>query len=117
VVKRRTSRKKLQAAIRDIGQWIKTNRDCKIRDLLSDLQEKVRGHGSYYGLRGNSESLATYFYETSKRLFQWLNRRSQRRSYKWAGFNRLLAKFAIKCPTVRKPGDCQLELGLNCVVL
>jgi group II intron reverse transcriptase/maturase len=117
VVKRRTSRKKLQAAIRDIGQWIKTNRDSKVRDLLSDLQQKVQGHGSYYGLRGNSESLANYFYEVSKRLFQWLNRRSQRRSYKWQGFNRLMAKFAIKCPTVRKPGDEQLELGLQCVVL
>lgn len=117
VVKRRTSRKKLQAAVRDIGEWIKTNRDRKIRDLLSDLKEKVQGHGSYYGLRGNSRSLATYFHEVNKRLFKWLNRRSQRHSYKWQGFNRLLAKFAIHCPTVRKPEEEQLELGLKCVVL
>jgi RNA-directed DNA polymerase len=117
VVKRRTSRKRLQAAIRDIGQWIKTNRDRKVRDLLSDLQKKVHGHGSYYGLRGNSESLATYFNEVSKRLVKWLNRRSQRRSYTWQGFNRLMAKFAITCPTVRRPGDEQWELGLKCVVL
>jgi hypothetical protein len=33
-------------------------------------------------------------------LFQWLNRRSQRRSYTWPTFERLLCRFEVEMPKV-----------------
>jgi group II intron reverse transcriptase/maturase len=115
VVKRRTSRKKLQGAIADLGQWLKTNRSLKTRILFRKVKEKLQGHAAYYGMSGNSTSLSTYFYELNKRLFKWLNRRSQRRSVTWKAFNRLLAKFGIVYPKVRPRGAVQLELELDYV--
>jgi len=117
VVQRRTSRKKLQSSIRDIREWVKKNRHQKTGKLLEQLQEKLRGYANYYGIVGNSKSLGRYYWEMCKSLYKWLNRRSDRRSYKWPGLNKLLAKFKIKCPPVRKPGERQQELGLKCVVL
>ena len=117
VVQRRTSRKKLQSSIRNLGQWLKSNRHCKTRELLRHLKKKLDGYVNYYGIRGNAASLSSYYNELCKRLHKWLNRRSQRRSYKWSGLNKLLAKFGIKSPQVRKPGDTQPELGLNYVEL
>jgi len=44
----------------------------------------------YYGVHGNSASLHVFFTCVMRILFTWLTRRSQRRSYPWAGFRTLL---------------------------
>jgi len=50
--------------------------------------------------------------ETTKLLYKWLNRRSQRRSYQWAEFKQLLQRFPLPLPRVRvhlfyqSPNDC-----------
>jgi len=49
---------------------------------------------------GNAKSLRRYGYETSRILFKWLNRRSQRRSLRWSAFNRLLKRFQVPPPRV-----------------
>ena len=61
---------------------------------------KHRGHWNCYGVIGNSKSLNRYCYETSRVLFKWLNRRSQRSSYTWKAFNRLLKRFKVPPPRV-----------------
>jgi hypothetical protein len=39
---------------------------------------------------GNFESLQEFYWASCKLLFKWLNRRSQKPSYTWRAFNRLL---------------------------
>ena len=99
-VQRRTSRKKLRGAVQRFTEWIKAERHSSLGELMGTLTAKYTGHWNYYGIVGNSQSLNRYCYETSRILFKWLNRRSQRRSYTWKAFNRLLQRFKVPPPRV-----------------
>ena len=111
IIRRRTSRKKLRASIAAFTEWIKTNRNKKISKLMTTLRTKYRGYWNYYGVIGNYGSLKTFYYRTRRILFKWLNRRSQRLSYNWAGFGDLVNQFLIPAPkiTERYPSK-QLKL-------
>ena len=100
IIRRRTSRKKLRASIAAFTEWIKTNRNKKISKLMTTLRAKYRGYWNYYGVIGNYGSLKTFYYRTRRILFKWLNRRSQRLSYNWAGFEDLLNQFLIPAPKI-----------------
>ena len=102
MINRRTSRKKYKASIANFTKWIQENRNIRIGELLSTLKAKLRGYYNYYGLRCNSKSLADFYYQTNKILFKWLNRRSQRKSYNWDGFTKLLQDFKIPRPQICK---------------
>jgi len=102
VVKRRTAPKKLRAAVDRFTEWIRSKRHGKICDLMGTLHAKYQGHWNYYGVIGNSKSLNHYWWETTELLFKWLNRRSQRSSYTWRSFSRLLTRFQIPTPRVVK---------------
>ena len=92
-------------------EWIKTNRNQKISKLLTTLRAKYRGYWNYYGVIGNYDSLQTFYYRTTRILFKWLNRRSQRLSYNWAGFKDLLKQFLIRVPKItEKYPSKQLKL-------
>ena len=67
---------------------------------MKTVARKQQGHGNYYGLVGNSKSLSDYRTLTLRELFKWLNRRSQRRSYTWRRFNKLLRRFAVPLPRI-----------------
>ena len=111
IIRRRTSRKKLRASIATFTEWIKTNRNKKISKLLTTLKAKYRGYWNYCGVIGNYGSLKTFYYRTRRILFKWLNRRSQRLSYNWAGFKDLLKQFLIPAPKItEKYPSKQLKL-------
>src|SRR5437867_8233543 len=99
-IQRRTSRKKLRGAVQRFTEWIKAERHRPLGELMKTLTAKYTGHGNYYGIIGNSKSLSRYHYATGRILYKWLNRRSQRRSYTWQAFNRLLKRFKVPPPRV-----------------
>ena len=99
-VRRRTSPKKLRASVRAFSAWIKENRDCRVTTLMKALSQKLRGYWNYYGVRGNSESMSCLYNQCLRLLFKWLNRRSQKRSYRWDGFTAMLKMFAIPSPRI-----------------
>ena len=68
--------------------------------LMTTLRTKFLGYWNYYGVIGNYGSLKTFYYRTRRILFKWLNRRSQRLSYNWAGFEDLLNQFLIPAPKI-----------------
>lgn len=99
-VTRRTSRKKLRASLANLTDWIRRNRSLRVGRLLPVLRGKYRGYWNYYGVIGNSASLSQFFYRSKRILFKWLNRRSQRRSYTWTGFQDLLDFFGVEGPKI-----------------
>jgi RNA-directed DNA polymerase len=110
-VTRRTSRKKLKASLANFTAWIRKDRHCKARALFATLKAKYRGYWNYYGVIGNYPSLHVFFHRTTRVLFKWLNRRSQRRSYTWAGFNAALKFFGVEGPRItERPAYRQLTL-------
>ena len=102
-VMRRTARKRLQAACHRIKEWIKHNRHLPGGEFFKRLNTRLRGHYNYYGVRGNSRSLYRFFEWAKGCAFKWLNRRSQRRSYTWGRFQRVLGFVAIAVPRITEP--------------
>jgi group II intron reverse transcriptase/maturase len=99
-VTRRTARKKLRAALKRMKAWIRLNRHKPKRWFFKTLNAKLQGHYNYYGVQGNSRSLWDYYEEAMKSCFKWLNRRSQRKSYTWETFKRLLTYITIARPKI-----------------
>lgn len=90
-LQRRTARGKLRASKRNVTDWVRTNQHRRLYDLLVDLNAKLRGYYNYYGVIGNMPSLKGFGYHVENLLYKWLNRRSQRRSFTWVTFQRVLA--------------------------
>ena len=54
----------------------------------------------YYGITDNFQSISKFRREVVKSLFKWLNRRSQRKSYSWEGFNEMLKVYPLAKPKI-----------------
>ncbi len=91
-VKRRTSKKKFRAKLKEWAVWLKKSRSRhKAGVLLRKAKAKLIGHLNYYAITDNFPMCQTFKCEVTRLLFKWLNRRSQRRSYAWVRFSDALA--------------------------
>jgi len=99
-VKRKTARKKFSLKLKEMNKWLKENRHLRLKDLFATLNLKLTGHYRYYGMTDNSPSMGKFLHETQKKLFKWLNRRSQKRSYTWEGYEELLKIFPLPQPRI-----------------
>jgi group II intron reverse transcriptase/maturase len=91
-VKRRTSRKKLGQSLAKFTDWAKKARYVLRKgEMLRQARSRVLGHLSYYAITDNLERCSYYVYRATRILFEWLNRKSQRRAYTWESFNQALA--------------------------
>jgi RNA-directed DNA polymerase len=99
-VTRRTARKKRRNARKRFTQWCRENRNLRLRVLCAPLNAKLRGYDNYDRVPGNFASLKQFFSQARGILKQWLNRRSPRRRYNWAGYNELLVHFNIEQPRI-----------------
>lgn len=64
------------------------------------LNEVLTGYYHYYGITDNSRSLNSFNNVVWFRLFYWLNRRSQRRSYTKEGYKELMRQFPLVRPRI-----------------
>jgi len=101
LVKMRTSKKKFRAAIAAILKWIKKERSkLGTAALFTKLKQKLQGHWNYYGVSGNYEMLDRLYRQVRRIMYKWLNRRSQRKSCNWSGFNEMLIHFNTPSPRI-----------------
>jgi group II intron reverse transcriptase/maturase len=108
-LKRRTSRKKFRSSVKRVAEWCKKNRHRRVGEQFQRLNAKLRGYYNYYGVRGNYASLNEFFQQVQRVHLKWLNRRSQRQSYNWAGYRALLQHFALARPRiVARPKPCRI---------
>jgi RNA-directed DNA polymerase len=102
-VKRRTSRKKLGQNLRKFTDWTKKVRPVLSKgEMIRQARTRVVGHLSYYAITDNSERCNYYIYRTTRILFKWLNRKSQRKAYNWENFPEVLAWAKWPTPSIRK---------------
>ncbi len=71
-----------------------------VKELMKALRIKLIGYYRYYGITDNSNALYRYGRAVNKLLFKWLNRRSQRKSFEWDKFEKLLAKYPLPPPRI-----------------
>lgn len=97
----RTRGARLRRAIKGVCDWCRDHRHQPLAMQHRSLKLKLVGHYNYYGVSGNSEALWTLRRQAERAWFKWLNRRSQRNSYTWGTFARLLrAVFPMPRPTI-----------------
>lgn len=106
-LQRRTARKKFRSSVKRVAEWCKQNRHRRVGEQFKLLNAKLRGYYNYYGVRGNYDSLNEFFQQVQRLHLKWLNRRSQRQSYNWAGYRALIQHFALIRPhIVGRPKPC-----------
>ena len=99
-IKVKTSKKKFKQKVKAMKVWLYENRDIKVRELMEKLRIKLLGHYRYYGISHNSTMIGNFRHRTIEYLFKVLNRRSNRKSYNWAGFNEMLKYYRLPYPKI-----------------
>jgi RNA-directed DNA polymerase len=94
VIKQKTATRRLSRTLNHVRHWCRLNRHRPLKEQHQHLCRVVRGHCNYYGVVGNSPSLARFRHEVQKAWHKWLSRRSQR-GMSWERFNELLRHFAL----------------------
>jgi RNA-directed DNA polymerase len=90
MVGRQTEKKRFQRKLEALKERLKELRVLGQQAMATYARQHLQGHIQYYGVSGNSRSVGVYVLLSERLLFQWLNRRSQRRSMRWECFRRLL---------------------------
>lgn len=99
VVKRKTSRKRLSRTLKSINQWCRAHRHDAVREQQQKLAAKLRGHYEYFGIRGNSDALASLQYWVRGMWKKWLGRRNNRH-LTWQRFEAIHRAFPLPPPRI-----------------
>lgn len=99
-VKRKTSRKKYNASLLKVKDWLKKNRNMRAPELMAKMRIKLLGYYRHYGITDNATALYRYLNEVEKLIYKWLNRRSQRKSFDWGKYKKFLRKFPLPTPRI-----------------
>ena len=100
-VKRKTSKKRYNRAIKRCKAWLKSNRTMPTKELMKKLNRKLVGTYNYYAVSDNQKSIGNFYYEVRRLVFKWLNRRSQKKSFNWDKFEIFLKKYNIVRPKIK----------------
>ncbi|WP_317704522.1 group II intron reverse transcriptase/maturase [Methylomarinovum caldicuralii] len=99
VVKRKTAQARLSRSLQAINHWCRMHRHWPVADQQAALSRKLKGHYAYYGIVGNSQSLARFLYEVRRRWYKWLSRRNRERMNR-DHFGRLYKRYPLPPPRV-----------------
>jgi len=98
---RKTSRKKFIQKMVSINNWLKKIRNMvKVEEWIKIVRKKLIGHYRYYGVSGNSRGIYSYYCQTIRLVFKWINRRSQKKSYNWKRFNNFIKYHQLPLPKI-----------------
>lgn len=91
MVGRKTQRERLRKKLKELSAQLSTLRSHGTVAMLDYCRRHLQGHIQYFGVSGNFGGVQRYLYVARRLLFQWLNRRSQRRSVTWKRFTEAIA--------------------------
>ena len=101
VVRQTTATSRLARALRAVNEWCRRHRHDPLPQQWAHLLSVLRGHGNYYGLRGNSARLASFRYQLTRIWRKWLSRRSRKSRLNWAKMQELLRRYPLPRLRVR----------------
>lgn len=102
-VKRRTNRKRLCLRINEFTNWARRSRNVlKKGEMLRRARIRVVGHLNYYAITDNAKACNTYMHHVTRNLLKWLNRKSQKNTYTWKGYQQALEWVGWPKPHIRK---------------
>jgi len=100
----RSAKDALRKVWKELNIWLRQIRGtAKLKEWWPTLRAKLRGHYQYYGISGNSRAIERYHYVTKRLVFKWVNRRSQKASFSWKGFEAYLEHYPLPEPRITHP--------------
>lgn len=99
-VKHRTAGKKFRKKCKQMNITIRDMRFEKKKCILKKVNQILTGYYHYYGITDNYQMMDNFRKRVIRILFFWMNRRSQRKSYTWDGFNDFLKSHPIVKPKI-----------------
>ena len=99
-VKRKTSKKKFNAKVKEMKIWIKDHRYLKVTEMIKQINIKLIGHYQYYGITDNAYSINLFERCVNKLLWKWLNKRSERKSYTSEEFSEMIKRNPLIKPKI-----------------
>lgn len=99
-VKRKTSKKKFAKKCKEVHRKVAEMRTLPLPQITRKLNEILVGYYHYYGITDNIKGTNDFCYRVKRSLFYWLNRRSQKKSYSWEGFNTMLKEYPLARPKI-----------------
>lgn len=112
IIKRRTSRNKLRQSLSNMKNWCKSIRSKRLVAIIKLFNSKLRGYYNYYGVIGNSKDLNGFYRITMETLYKWLNRRSQRRSFNWIEFKKMIKRYGVITPRITENTNHQIKFDI-----
>ena len=102
-VGRKTAKKRQARSMANIGRVMAIVRHRPLREQVAEINQVLRGHYAYYGLRGNFRHLQRFY-----RFCEWywrrmLGSRSQRGNVSWEKFQRIKAAYPLAAPRLSVP--------------
>jgi len=97
VLKRKTAKNRFSRKLQELNRWMRRVRHRPLGEQAAALGRKLKGHYNYYGIRGNSGSIARFAHEARRLWKRWLGRRSQRgrKRMTWEKFKRIRKKYPL----------------------
>ena len=108
VVRQTTAKSRLARALQAVNEWCRRHRHDAIGQQWAHLCSVIRGHGNYYGLRGNSVRLASFRYHVAHIWRKWLSRRSRKSRLNWDKMKDLLRRCPLPRARVQPPTNALL---------
>ena len=99
VVKRKTAASRIRRTLSSISEWCRRHRHRPVREQWAMLCAKLRGHNAYFGIVGNTRSLARVRYWVRRVWRFWLSRRFHRAHIRWDKFALLEQRYPLPPPT------------------
>jgi group II intron reverse transcriptase/maturase len=97
-----TDRKKFSDKLKKLRIWLKANRTLPIDELMYAINKSLIGYYNYYGVPTNLKRLDEFRKRIEETIFKVLNKRSQKRSFTWDEFNRIvLERYPLIRPRIR----------------
>ena len=72
-----------------------------MKEQHAALVSRIEGHLNYFGVNGNTSSIAALVHWARGAWHKWLNRRSQRSRMTWERFRNLLKEFPLPVARVK----------------
>ncbi|MEW5805082.1 MAG: group II intron reverse transcriptase/maturase [bacterium] len=100
---RKTIGKRMRRTLVALNDKLRSLRNAlPFKYLYKHLCRILKGYYNYFGFAGNYATLNKFDYAVKRMWFKWLNRRSQKRSHNWSGFEDLLKQFPLPKPRILK---------------
>ena len=100
VFKSKTSSKRLRRTLKQLKEWGWKNRNLPLKEQQEQINRKLQGHYSYYGISSNSASLGQVFYQVRHLWRKWLGRRNRDGPMSWEKFSQLLVNYPLIQPRI-----------------